>query len=483
MKAILLTSLQAPSLDLAVFHAHGSEDLQYIIGSPTPFTADQHIDAVKKFVRGKMAQAKRRKKSVDEALDYYVKQYDIPRSWFANAFADSITAADSVADYKLDIHLEDIAAISPQARFIMFDECFNGNYTAEDYVAGKYIFGPGKTVASVANSVNVLQDQWANEHLGLLNFGVRVGAWHRSRRYLESHIIGDPTFRYASSTPNDIGGALVLRAKDAGYWKKLSASADPSLRALGVSILFSIGGASYEKDLVATYRRDASFNVRLAALRCLATLRSPAFETVLHEAAVDPYEYIRRLTAMWMGEVGRPEYLPALSVMTLSDVSERVKYNSREAMERISPARALEAMRAAIAALPAFPPTEKILADYTRSLTYARTKVFTELIPNTLSDTLTVKKRVGAIRNFRVYNYHEAVPTLVSIATKAAEHPQVRAAALEAMGWYSLAVERPVIIDACVKIAADAAAPEAVRQAAVQTKNRLAGGPNEVLTP
>jgi HEAT repeat protein len=284
-------------------------------------------------------------------------------------------------------------------------------------------------------------------------------------------------------TTNDLGEALVLRTKDAAYWKKCASSADPSLRGLAVAMLFKNTGAAYEKDLVSIYHADASFNVRLAALRCLATLRSSAFEKLLNEAALDPYEYIRRLTAMWMGEVGKTEYLPLLSALTLSDPSERVKYNSREAMERISPSKALEAMTAAIRALPQYPPTDKVHAEYTRSLTYAREKIFGDLIPNMTSDTLSVKKRVNVIRNFRLYNYHEAIPALVSIAVDAKEQPQVRAAALEAMGWYSLAVERPVLLDACAKVAADATAPAPVRTAAIQTKNRLAGGPNEVLTP
>ena len=483
MKEILMTALQNPALDLALFHAHGADDTQYLLNSPKPFTADQNLEAAKKFIRGKLQQAKRRKKSVDEALAYYVKTYGVPREWFANALSDSVVKADSIADARLDIYLEDIALIAPQPRFIMFDECFNGNFTADDYVAAKYVFGGGKTVAAVANSVNVLQDQWANENLGLLNYGVRVGAWHRSRRYLESHIIGDPTFRYAAAPKRDLNAALVLHARDIAYWRSLLAETDISLRALAVEMLFQNLGARFEKELVALYHTDASFQNRLTAVRCLASLRSPAFEAILPETGADPYEYIRRLTAMWMGEVGKQEYLPQLVAMTLSDPSERVQYHARESLERISPSKALAVVTTAIRALPPVPSTEKLLAAYTRSLTYGNEKIFGELIPNSTSDTLTVKKQVNVIRTFRAYNYHEAVPTLVAIAGNTKAKPQIRAAAIEAMGWYSLAHDRAIMIDACKKIAASDSSPEAVRNAAVQTVNRLVGGPNEALTP
>lgn len=49
-----------------------------------------------------------------------------------------------------------------------------------------------------ANSVNVLQDKMANEMLGLLGMGARVGQWAKLTNILESHITGDPTLRFQS---------------------------------------------------------------------------------------------------------------------------------------------------------------------------------------------------------------------------------------------------------------------------------------------
>ena len=67
----------------------------------------------------------------------------MPESWFAGAFEDSVVVADSIANRKLDIYLDDIRNISPQSKLVMFDECFNGAFIQPEYVAGN---GPGTGV-------------------------------------------------------------------------------------------------------------------------------------------------------------------------------------------------------------------------------------------------------------------------------------------------------------------------------------------------
>lgn len=60
-------------------------------------------------------------------------------------------------------------------------------------------FSDGKTLVTLGNSVNVLQDKSSGDMLGLLGLGFRVGEWARMTNILESHIIGDPTFRFADN--------------------------------------------------------------------------------------------------------------------------------------------------------------------------------------------------------------------------------------------------------------------------------------------
>ncbi|MGE5681101.1 MAG: HEAT repeat domain-containing protein, partial [Bacillota bacterium] len=160
MKDILMTELQDPRLDIAVFHAHGDDDRQYIVDLPNPLSNDGKLESVKFYLRSKLRAAKRRKQNVDEAKAYFMKSLKVPESWFEGAFSDSSIAADSVFEYSLDIHINDVRSMKPEAKLMVFDECFNGSFHVSPYIAGEYVLGNGNTIAGIANTTNALQDQW-----------------------------------------------------------------------------------------------------------------------------------------------------------------------------------------------------------------------------------------------------------------------------------------------------------------------------------
>ena len=92
--------------------------------------------------------------------------------------------------------MEDLQDYSSNAKFIQFDACFNGSFQKKKYISSEYIFDEGNTITVQANSVNVLQDNWPGEMLGLLGLGLRVGQWHKMSCTLETHLIGDPTLSF-----------------------------------------------------------------------------------------------------------------------------------------------------------------------------------------------------------------------------------------------------------------------------------------------
>ncbi|MDZ7763800.1 MAG: hypothetical protein U5K00_05170 [Melioribacteraceae bacterium] len=196
MKEILMMEMSRENLDMAIFHAHGAEETQYLIGYSAAKSIQQNVTEMKRYFRSKLRYYVHHGREIQEVKDYYINQYNVNDTWFEGAFEDSVITADSLFEYNMDIHSKDLALFSPQAEFIMFDECFNGSFHVENYISGKYIFGSGNVISSVANSVNVLQDKWADKSLGLLRYGVSVGNWHRQVNYLENHIIGDPTFHF-----------------------------------------------------------------------------------------------------------------------------------------------------------------------------------------------------------------------------------------------------------------------------------------------
>jgi hypothetical protein len=109
-------------------------------------------------------------------------------------------------------------------------------------VVGTYLFGNGTTIAEFANTVNVKQDIWSDELLGLLSYGVRIGEWHKMRNYLESHLFGDPTFHYYSMDHYAALDKLNPNLKDLRIWQKELKATDPVRRTLALHQIYKMRG-------------------------------------------------------------------------------------------------------------------------------------------------------------------------------------------------------------------------------------------------
>ncbi|MBD3224678.1 MAG: hypothetical protein GF313_08105, partial [Caldithrix sp.] len=238
MKYNIIHYLQQPSMDLAVFHAHGSANKQYLLGFEPAQSIMENIESVKLFLRSKMRRAKKRDKSPAETQIKYMKRYGLPFAWFEDALSDSLAHRDSLLFASQDMFLYDIQNINPQAKLIYFDECFNGAFFNDGYVAGEYVFkGAGKTVTALANSVNVLQDVWANRYFGLIPMGLRAGEWLKLQNKLELHVIGDPTFRFGPKQPieSTVPGEQLFNKDMLDRWLEKEPAA---LQLLGIRKLY-----------------------------------------------------------------------------------------------------------------------------------------------------------------------------------------------------------------------------------------------------
>jgi len=481
MKNILLTELQDPKLDIAIFHAHGAEDLQYINNYPEYRNPQGNIEQVKLYLRSKLRTAQRRKKSVDTTIAMYVKDLDVPKSWFEGTFSDSLVAADSLLDYSLDIHIEDVRKIAPQPALMVFDECFNGSVHQDDYIAGEYVFGKGKTIAGVANTTNALQDQWIDELVGLLNYGVRIGQWHKFNSLLESHLFGDPTYHFANTGGLNLTEFIREKKNDEGFWRDLLKNESPVARSLATCMLFNKLGADFEKDLVNIYKTDNSFNVRMHALKYLASLQTPAFHEILKESISDPYEFIRRISAGWMGLVGKQEYIPYLAERLVTDESERVSFNAKSALSFIDPEESYNECIKYVNTHPGFGDKDKKEKFFHNQILRSKNSLKEE-IDSLNSPTLSLKGKINEMRYFRNYTYISAIPEIIKFAEDSKTAPELRVTAIEALGWYSFSYKKDMIKEACEKIEKDNSAPQAVKDEALRTFNRLKDGENNPIT-
>ncbi len=485
LKARLLDLLQKPALDLAIFHAHGAIDVQYLLGNTPPGNIGQQVEAIRRFLRGKLRSARRRGRDLQAVKDYYRKKFGVPPEWFAGAFDDSIIISDSLTSAWQDIYPQDLRQIAPRPEVVIFDQCFNGAFPEYPNMAAEYVFGSGDVVVGVANSVNVLQDVWANEGLGLLGVGIRVGLWHRQRNYLETHLIGDPTFRFWNITAfsGDLYPKLVVNRNDRAFWQRLLRSNLAPLRALAIENYSRLVGEQFIPELLLIYRTDPSYPVRLQVLKNLAAGRSSDFEEILLETIHDPYELIRRFSARLMGDVGREIYLPALVYAIVYDPAKRVQNAAWEALSKIGSEKALPLALQELEKMAASPWREQLERRFKRVAEKDRQWLHRDLLPTMKNPRLPLKKRVQAVRTFRVYRFGAAIPELERLAENSDAPAELRQAALEALGWYVYHYRRGEIADCCQRILRQPEAPQIVRREARKTLNRLKSGANYPLTP
>jgi hypothetical protein len=465
MKKIIMRELQIPELDMVIFHAHGGDDTQYLTGYPTARNARENIEEVKRFVRSKLRSAKRRG-NLEEAKEYYITSYDIPEHWVDDVFDSESILADSIYEAKIDLWSDDVKNMRTGAEVFIFDECYNGQFYMPNYISGTHLFGDGNVIAGVANSVNVRQDIWANEMLGLLKYGVPIGKWHLTRTYLESQIIGDPTFHFAGKNKNISNQS----------WNKLLRSKEASLRTFGVYKMTKELGLEAENKLLKIYEKDLSANVRLETLKSLATLRTPAFRKLLKITINDPSELIRRITVNWMGKIGDKGNIPLLADRMAHDISQRISFSAKTSLELLFAHPCADDFLEEIAATNGID-TSKINHMYRRSQKW----LYDEIIPTITDTSLTAKKRMSKVRTFRNYNFTPGIKTLLEIAGDSSDDPLVRKGAIEALGWFVMNPNYKELISE-LQVLIGSEVPE-VKAEAIKSIKRLEAGANLVITP
>ena len=311
-KNIYLNEVQREDLDVLLFHHHGADNAQYINGYEYANNVESNIESIKRYLRSKLP-GRAKKIGKEKAIAEYAQRYNVPESWCEEAFDAEKQKADSIYNYSMDIHLEEVHKLRPNARFILFDACFNGSFHLDDYQAGAYIFNPGKTLATLACSVNSIQDKWPNEFLGLMAAGMRIGHFTRLTCFLENHLIGDPTLRFTPTVDAgfDINQALTLKTQDIAFWKKQLVSPLADMQALALRELSDANYKGMVSLLEDSYFSSPSFMVRLEALRLLALNYPSQSINVMKAASNDSYELIRRYAAEYVEKNGSPELLSA----------------------------------------------------------------------------------------------------------------------------------------------------------------------------
>ena len=327
IKDVLARELAREDVDLMFFHEHGTPDRQWLTHLAPAEMDDDLYKNGRLAARNLLRRNQRYGSNPAATMEKNIRQYGIDSTWFEGWDDPAVQAQDSIDDIKTGIVLEDVRRYNPNPRFVIFDACYNGDFRETDFIAAEYILGSGKTVACLGNSVNVLQDKSSSDLLGMLADGYRVGEWAQQVHILESHIIGDPTYRF---TATNSAVRPDLRNGDTDYWLAVlhdgNRSAD--LQSLALYKLFDLRYDGLSDLLRDTYFSSPYYTQRLQCLHLLPYYNDGNYAEVLKAALEDPYEFIRRKAVYYMGRVGRNDFVPAIVKLYMADwLSERIVFN------------------------------------------------------------------------------------------------------------------------------------------------------------
>ncbi len=447
MKDIVSEELRREEMDMMLFHEHGMPHRQYLTGIPLSKGISEYSEAAKALFRTAL------RKEEDNAKRETMKQrwmehYQIDSNWFAGISDLKQIERDSLDDVRMGIVLEDIPVIRPNARVVLFDACYNGDFREDSFIAGEYIFSGGKTLVAIGNSVNVLQDKSACDLMGMLGLGFCAGQWMQNVNILESHIIGDPTFRFKPTHPVSID----LTSEEPEYWLsvlKLEKEAD--LQGLALHKLFNLNYPELDKLLFDTYFKSKFYTVRLQCFHLLQYYGGDKFEKLLESSVNDPYEFIRRKSVFSMGRIGKDKFIPVVASVYLNEyLDERVQFNAMFSFDLLDTQVLENEFRKQLDESNSFYDKDVVWNDFYNRLKSRRS--IAAMSNDVTNSSKSLKARLSAVKMLRNNTYHNKVDDLLKVLKDNGEDTKLRIALAEALGWFTLSHKRGEIVSACKSI-------------------------------
>lgn len=420
MKWNLLSEVARKDVDLFVFSEHGAPDTQYINENKVADNLDEDMDYLRRSLAESYKYYAEKGHGEDFMKEAVEQEYRLSRKDFSDSAMAAYAAADSLEYAQANIFLGDIMKGHSNAKMIVFNACYNGSFhNREGYVAGCHVFGDGECIVAQGNTVNVLQDKWEDKLMGYLSIGERAGMWQKEVAYLESHLIGDPTFRF---TPHDkaeeklrdrLHNDLVFNELNPSVWEKYTYSDNSLLRCAGITHLGYIDAKAAHKRAAEMFG-DPSWTVRIHAFNTLATDPDADFATYVRIGLEDIYEVVARNSVRMAAALGDTSLIPDVKAFKKAH-PEMVRASGHAADD-------------AVALLSG-------TGHYSKSTEGAADK------------EKPVKKRVNDIRTFRNGRSIFAVDPLLHIVGDASDDLYVRTVACETLGWYEQSVRRGEIIE------------------------------------
>ena len=450
MKESLIREVRRDDVDMMVFHEHGMPYRQYLSGTPYVESGEEAAAEMQRSLR----ELARRPGTGREYAAKRAAEKGLDSTWYNRTDDPEMLRLDSIADLRTGIILEEVEAIAPNARFVVFDACYNGDYREDDCIAGHYIMAPGRCVVTFANSVNVLQDKSAFDLLGLLGEGLRIGAWAKNIHILESHVIGDPTYRFKAAHPELEINSMALK-RDNGFWLGQLDNAVPDIQNLAMIRLWEndypqLPGILLDKCATSPYSV-----VRYNAFRLLESLNGPEYKKALMLAAYDRFEFLRRIAVTRMGRIGDEEFIPVLIDVYAKDRNAaRIVFNISEAIRCFDTQKVKKAIETYFAGKTFYHAQEEKQELLDKLVERDGLSPGESSTREILDPEGKIRWRQARISFLKNRPYHQHVTEYLTLLGDEQAPEILRVRMAEALAWFNLSVRRHEIADAGRKLLA-----------------------------
>ncbi|MCF0167471.1 MAG: HEAT repeat domain-containing protein [Bacteroidales bacterium] len=440
VKFDLFNEIQRSDVDIFLFSEHGAPDTQYINGEPEAVSLNDCVEYLKRSLRSsyKRILAKNPQRA-EKFINDVESEYHFDPSMFSDEAMEAERVGDSIAQVNVNIVLEDIAKLKSGARVMLFNACYNGSFNKEGNVASYHIFNGGNCIVSQGNTVNVLQDKWEDQLMGIMAQGARIGQWQKEFKYLESHLLGDPTYRFSTKSPFK----PIASISEA---KQLLSSEVPVSRAYAVKYLADRNAIS-SAQLRTIFESDEGWTVRLQVLTAIAPMTDANSISVIEQALTDPYENIRRQAATYAGRSGDSRFISILEdILEDADDSQRLQYATLSALALLN--------------------SEHNAAKRSRAMV-------DRSIDCGLDKEADFDDRESGFRYMRNYPATDRIEDLIRFVTDDSENDDLRVVATEALGWYCHSMEKGTAVNALNNYLKTKKCSPRLREEMVKTVKRL----------
>lgn len=364
----------------------------------------------------------------------------------------------------------------PQARLVSLDACYNGSFHKDDNIQEAYLFGQGNgTMLVLANSVNSIQDKWANRYTGLLGLGMRAGYLAKFGSFIEFHLFGDPTYQFAKSADCGFDINDAIANGDDSFWLEQLESEYPALQSLAVHML-AMSKTDWSDAIAGMFRTSKSGMVRFASLMEMTKYRDDNLLECIRLGLNDEFEPAQRFSTIYAGKFGHPDLLDDLAALRCQNhLTERVEFDLDNSFRCYDSTLVYNAVEKALSQCKYYSNPDSIKAWLFDHLDFYAGSLPFDFRESMNDSTASVKKKKYGLTTLRNNPAHFIVPDILGwLETPAVNQDStVQKVAWEALGWYWMSYRHQEIADAAQRISQDEAFPVTVRNEALKTYNRV----------